>query len=68
MLAPEEEVPSQAARLRCECGASGAAGPHPPRTEELILGEQPLVVAKWTCVRCGRARHAYFAKPGSRAA
>ncbi|WNG45855.1 DUF3857 domain-containing protein [Archangium minus] len=68
VLASEAEVPSEAARLRCECGASGAAEPHPPRTEELILGEQPLVVAKWTCVRCGRARHAYFAKAGSRAA
>ncbi|WP_375767272.1 DUF3857 domain-containing protein [Archangium gephyra] len=68
VLTSEAEVSPQAARLRCECGASGAAGPHPPRTEELILGEQRLMVAKWTCARCGRARHAYFAKPGSRAA
>ncbi|REG32056.1 transglutaminase superfamily protein [Archangium gephyra] len=68
VLATEAEVPSEAARLRCECGASGSAEAHPLRTEELVLGEQRLMVAKWNCVRCGRARHAYFAKSGARAA
>ncbi|MFE8601646.1 hypothetical protein [Archangium violaceum] len=68
VLAAEEEVLAQATRLRCECGATGSAEAHPPRTEELVLGEQRLVVAKWTCARCGRARHAYFTHASARAA
>lgn len=68
VLGSEAEVPSRVARLRCGCGASGAAGPQPPHTEALLLGEQRLVVAKWTCARCGRARHAYFSEADSRAA
>lgn len=68
VLGPGAEVLPRATRLRCECGASGAAGEPSPRTEELVLGEQRLVLAKWTCAKCGRARHAYFSKSESRAA
>lgn len=67
-VASEAEVLAGVARLRCECGSSGAAGASPPRTEEFVLGDQRLMLAKWTCAKCGRDRRAYFAQVGSRAA
>jgi len=51
------ELPERLSRVRCECGVAGAEA---PKLEELVLGEQHLVLAKWTCPACGRARHAYF--------
>jgi transglutaminase-like putative cysteine protease len=55
-------------RLRCECGASRSAAGEFPKLEEIVLGDEPLVLAKWACSGCGRARHAYFSVSQGRAA
>jgi hypothetical protein len=57
-----DALPSRLARLRCECGASRGTG-DAVKLEEVVLGDQSLVLAKWTCTTCGRARHAYFSVP-----
>jgi len=61
-------LPERLARLRCECGASRGTGGDPPKLEEVLLGDESLVLAKWTCAACGRARHAYFSVGTGKAA
>ncbi|QSQ19518.1 DUF3857 domain-containing protein [Pyxidicoccus parkwayensis] len=62
------ELPARLARVRCECGASRGTGGEPAKLEEVVLGDDALVLAKWTCAKCGRARHAYFSVDTGKAA
>jgi hypothetical protein len=64
-LASVDELPARLSRVRCVCGVAGAEA---PKLEEILLGEQHLVLAKWTCPNCDRARHAYFSVKEARAA
>jgi transglutaminase-like putative cysteine protease len=65
VLATVTDLPARLSRVRCACGVAGAEA---PKLEEVVLGEQQLVLAKWACPDCGRARHAYFSVREARAA
>ncbi|NTX59687.1 DUF3857 domain-containing protein [Myxococcus sp. CA051A] len=64
-LATVGELHARLSGVRCACGVAGAGA---PKLEEVVLGEQHLVLAKWTCSGCGRGRHAYFTVREERAA